>query len=154
VSIYTEESYTPLSIYCDLFGRTVTILDIDPDSGNIRLLPTPDEAYGIYIDNVTYGSDSLNIVFDFRGDNQTIQNGSLIDFYGTVTINETNYSIRKSLQVNTITSAMEGLDGELWQLHKEIEYAVVGSDGNFACKFRYQIHRTVGSTTEVIIPSD
>ena len=152
ISIYTQQSYSPQLIKCDLFGRTVTLLDIDPNTGTPRLLPVADTANGIYIYSVTTTNNKLRVTFDFRGTDQTISNGSAIEFYGQVIIGGTTYYPSRSITIASVKS-VQGTDAELWKLYKDTEYAVVGQDKTLNVLLRYAIQHIVGLTSTFYTPT-
>lgn len=152
ISIYTQQSYSPQLIKCDLFGRTVTLLDIDPNTGTPRLLPVADTANGIYIYSVTTTNNKLRVTFDFRGTDQTISNGSAIEFYGQVIIGGTTYYPSRSITIASVKS-VQGTDAELWKLYKDTEYAVVVQDKTLNVLLRYAIQHIVGLTSTFYTPT-
>ena len=152
ISIYTQQSYSPQLIKCDLFGRTVTLLDIDPNTGTPRLLPVADTANGIYIYSVTTTNNKLRVTFDFRGTDQTISNGSAIEFYGQVVIGGTTYYPSRSITIASVKS-VQGTDGELFLLNKITEESVVKSNKSLNTLLRYSINHIVGTSAQIITPT-
>lgn len=150
ISIYTQQQYTPIFVNCNLFGRTVTLLDIDPNTGTLRLLPTPDSGNGIYVYSVTQAAtNKLCITFDFRGTDQTITNGSSVEFYGQVIINSTTYNPSKSITIASVQNG-HGIDADMYMLNKLKEEAVVNGDKNLIVHLQYGIRHVVGNSTQIV----
>ena len=155
ISIYTDQSYYAEYVKCDLFGRTVVLMDIDPNTGTPRLLPTADTANGIYIHSVTTTSDKLCVTFAFRGTAQEIINGSSIQFYGKVILNRGTQNEKTLYPSQTISiaavSSVDGLDGQIYTLKKEIEKSQVDNLGTLRTNFQYKINHIVGQNAEVLV---
>lgn len=150
ISIYTQQQYTPIFVKCNLFGRTVTLLDIDPNTGTPRLLPTPDSGNGIYVYSVTQAAtNKLCVTFDFRGTDQTITNGSSVEFYGQVTINGTTYNPSKSITIASVQNG-HGIDADMYTLNKLKEEAIVNGDKNLIVHLQYGIRHIVGNSATIV----
>lgn len=147
ISTYPEmsQSIYPLEVKCDLFGRTVTILTLDPNTGNPVIMPNPDTGDGIYIYGATFGSSKLRITFRFRGNGQQIINGSSVKFYGQVRISGTVYYPSQTITIATVSDS-QGNDGEIYTLIKEMEQAAVDNNNTLNVNFKYKVSHVIGAS--------
>lgn len=157
VSIYTDQSYFAEYVKCDLFGRTVVLMDIDPNTGYPRLLPTADTANGIYIHSVTTTSNKLCVTFAFRGTGQEIINGSSIQFYGKVILNRGTQDEKTLYPSQTISiaavSSVEGVDAKFYGLNTILENVQVDGNQTLQPELIYNLKYIEGTSVTYPVPS-
>lgn len=140
----------PTQLKCDLFGRTVTIMTLDPNTGNPVIMPNPDTGDGIYINSATFGSSTLNVNFRFRGNGQQIANGSSINFYGQIIVDrgtqdERTINASQAITIATVSDS-QGNDGEIYTLIKEMEQATVDNNNTLNVNFKYKVSHVIGAS--------
>jgi len=143
LQIINYTSSTSLSVQAaslELFGRTINLLNPN------------DTAQGIYVSSVTTpGTDYLLINFGYRGTaSQTIPNGSAMKFSGQITVSGTTYHPSATIPI-TVVNSMDGTDGEVYTLKKEIEKAQVDNLGTLRTNLQYKINHIDGLTADVLL---
>lgn len=146
LQIINYTSSTSLNVQAaslEMFGRTIDLLN--PSA-------TESSAQGIYVSSVTTpGVDYLLINFAYRGTaSQTIPNGSALKFSGQITVDGTTYHPSATIPL-TVVNSVQGTDGEVYVLKKEIEKAQVDNEGTLRTNFQYKINHIVGQTAEVLV---
>ena len=146
LQIINYTSSTSLNVQAaslEMFGRTINLLN--PSA-------TESSAQGIYVSSVTTpGVDYLLINFAYRGNaSQTIPNGSALKFSGQITVDGTTYHPSATIPL-TIVNSVQGTDGQIYTLKKEIEKSQVDDLGTLRTNFQYKINHIVGQNAEVLV---
>lgn len=134
------------SLTLEVFGETIDLLNFTPYSSSNR--PT-----GIYVSSVTSIATTMRyfvVNFAFNGSSQTISNTS-ININGNVDVGSDSYNANYSISVPVVS--IEGTDAEVLQLGVDTEYAIVDQDTDLHWNFKYNLRKTVGTTTNYISPT-
>ena len=144
IQIVATDNTTPILDISKYRNLHIQFLGTDYDLLNFQ----DNGQQGIYLSSVQSlqtTSRYFDLTFNWRGTDETITNSSIY-IYGTVTINNTDYDISKSIPI-TYVNTVEGTDAELYRIVKKYEDATVDGGGDLEIEIKYAIQHIIGTTS-------